>query len=133
MRYHFTPTRLAKINKSQNMKFWQGRRITGTHTNQIDSALVGVLLKAIWHYLMKLRMWRPNKTEIWENILWKHWPMFASSYIMNIECLQQWHCVYWQNKWDKWMKKSIKKRIIIIIGRKITYCVTFSQYKTFLW
>lgn len=54
MRCHFTPTRLAKINKSKYMQFWQECRITGTLTKQIGCALVKTFLKVIWHYLMEL-------------------------------------------------------------------------------
>ncbi|KAF0882256.1 LORF2 protein, partial [Crocuta crocuta] len=64
MRCHFTPTRLAKINKSKNMKFWQGCRITGTHTRQIsctlwECKLVQPFWKTVWGFLKKLTIELP--------------------------------------------------------------------------
>lgn len=42
----FHTHRKAKINKFKNMKFWRGRRITGTLIKQIGCTLVQIFLKA---------------------------------------------------------------------------------------
>ena len=46
MRYHFTPMRMAIINKSSNNKCWQGCRMQP-------------LWKMVWNFLKKLKMGLP--------------------------------------------------------------------------
>ena len=57
MRYHFTPVRMAIINKSTNNKCWQGCGERGTLLHcWCECRLVQSLWKAVWRYLKKLKM-----------------------------------------------------------------------------
>ena len=61
-RYHFTPVRLANINKSTNNKYWQGCGEKGTFLHYWwECRLVQLLWKAVWRYLKKIK----NGSAIW--------------------------------------------------------------------
>ena len=57
MRYHFTPVRMAIINKSTNNKYWQG---CGEKVNLVHfwwgCRLVQPPQKTVWNFLRKLKM-----------------------------------------------------------------------------
>ena len=56
VRYHFTPVRMASINKSTNKCWWgSGERWTISYC-WWDCRLVQPLWKAVWRYLKKIKM-----------------------------------------------------------------------------
>ena len=60
MRYHFTPVRMAIINKSTNNKHWRGcgeKRTLGHYW--WECRLVRPLWKTVWNFLRKLKMELP--------------------------------------------------------------------------
>ena len=57
MRYHFTPVRMAIINKSTNNKCWRGCKERGTLVQ--ECRLVQPLWKTVWNFLRKLKMELP--------------------------------------------------------------------------
>ena len=60
MRYHFTPVRMAIINKSTNNEFWRGCGEKGTLVHCWgECRLVRPLWKTIWNFLRKLKMELP--------------------------------------------------------------------------
>ena len=60
MRYHFTMVRKAIINKSTNIKSWQGCREKGTLLPcWWECRLVHPLWKTVWNFLKKLKMKLP--------------------------------------------------------------------------
>ena len=60
MRYHFTPVRLAIINKSTNNKCWQGCGEKGTLVHcWWECRLVQPLWKTLWNFLKKLKLELP--------------------------------------------------------------------------
>ena len=60
MRYHFTPIRMAIINKSTNNKYWRGCGEKGTLVHcWWDCRLVQPLWKTVWNFLRKLIMELP--------------------------------------------------------------------------
>ena len=60
VRYHFTPVRIAIINKSTNNKCWGGCREKGTLVHcWWECRLVQPLWKPVWNFLKKLKMELP--------------------------------------------------------------------------
>ena len=57
MRYHLTPVRMAKINKSRNDRCWRGCRERGTLLYcWWECKLVQLLWKTAWRFLKKLKI-----------------------------------------------------------------------------
>ena len=57
MRYHFTPVRVANINKSTNSKCWQGCGEKGILVHHWwECRLVQSLWKIVWNFLRKLKV-----------------------------------------------------------------------------
>ena len=60
MRYHLTPVRMAKINKSGNNRHWRGCRERGTPLHcGWECKLVQPLWKTAWRFLKKLKIELP--------------------------------------------------------------------------
>ena len=60
MRHHFTPVRMAIINKSTNKKCWRGCAEKGTLVHcGWECRLVQPLWKTVWSFLKKLKMELP--------------------------------------------------------------------------
>ena len=60
IRYHFTPVRMAIINKSTNNKCWRGCGERGTPVHcWWECRLVQPLWKTVWNFLKKLKMELP--------------------------------------------------------------------------
>ena len=60
VRYHFTPVRMAIINKSTNNKHWQGCGGQGTLVHPWwECRLVQPLWKLVWNFLRELKMELP--------------------------------------------------------------------------
>ena len=67
MRYHFTPVRMALINKSTNPKCWWGCEEKGTLVHcWWECRQVQPLLKTIWNFLKKLKVELPFDPAILE-------------------------------------------------------------------
>ena len=60
MRYHLTPVRMAKINKSRNDRCWRGCGERGTLLHcWWECKLVQPLWKTAWRFLKKLKIELP--------------------------------------------------------------------------
>ena len=60
MRYHFTPVRMAIINKSRNNKCWRSCAEKGTLVHcWWDCRLMQPLWKTVWNFFRKLKMELP--------------------------------------------------------------------------
>ena len=65
LRYHLTPVRVAKMNKSEDYRCWRGCGETETHLHcWWECKLVQPLWKAVWRFLKKLKMDLPYDPEI---------------------------------------------------------------------
>ena len=57
LRYHLTPVRVAKMNKSGDYRCWRGCRETGTLLHcWWECKLVQTLWKTVWRFLKKLKI-----------------------------------------------------------------------------
>uniref|UniRef100_A0A673VR39 Uncharacterized protein n=1 Tax=Suricata suricatta TaxID=37032 RepID=A0A673VR39_SURSU len=60
MRYHLTPVRVAKMNKSRDYRCWRGCRETGTLLHcWRECKLVQPLWKTLWRFLKNLSVELP--------------------------------------------------------------------------
>ena len=60
MRYHLTPMRIVKINKTENNKCWRGCRERGTLLHcWWECELVQPLWKTVWRFLKELKIELP--------------------------------------------------------------------------
>ena len=104
MLYHFTPVRMAVINKSTNSKGWWrcGEERTLVHC-WWESRLVQPLWKTVWNFLKNLKMELPfdpalplleiylknPKTPIQKNLCI---PIFLAALLTSIKCWKQTKC-----------------------------------------
>ena len=112
MRYHFTPVRMAVINKSTNNKCWWACGERGTLLYCWWECRLVPLWKAVWRYLKKFKMDLPfdpviqrlgiypmePKRLIWENI---STPMFIAALFTIAKIWKQPKCP----SADEWIKQ----------------------------
>ena len=59
MKYHFTPVRMAEIQKSSRNKFWRGSGGKGTLLHCWECKLVQPLWRTVWRFLKRLEIELP--------------------------------------------------------------------------
>ena len=113
MRYHFTPVRMAIINKAINNKYWQGCGENGTLVHcWWECKMVQPLWKTVRNFLKKLKMELPfdpaisllglypknPETPIQKNLCT---PMFIAAQFIIAKCWKQPKCP----SVNEWIKK----------------------------
>ena len=115
VRYHFTPVRMAIIDKSTNNKPWWGYGEKGTLVHcWWECRLVHPLWKTVWNFLRKLKMELPfdlaipllgiylmnPETPIQKNLCI---PMFIAAQFTIAKCWKQPKCP----PVNEWIKKTV--------------------------
>ena len=59
MRHHYTPTRMVKIQNTENTKCWQGCRTTITYSLLVGMQNGTATLETVWMFLIKLNILLP--------------------------------------------------------------------------
>ncbi|KAF6104294.1 hypothetical protein HJG60_011272 [Phyllostomus discolor] len=124
MRYHFTPVRMAIINKSTN-KCWQGCGEKGTPVLcWWECRLAHPLWKTRWNFLKKLKMeltfdlvipllgLYPKNPE--KNLKEPMYPMFIAAQFTIAKCWKQTQCP----SVNEWVKKLVHLHNAILSSRK---------------
>ena len=126
MRYHFTPLRIAIINKATNNKCWRACGEKGTLVHcWWDCRLVQTLWKTVWNFLRKLKMELPFDPAIpllglypksSETLIQKKLctPVFIAAQFTIAKCWKQPKCP----SVNEWIKKLVHLHNGILHSRK---------------